>query len=71
MEVLPPQYQQKWLSVKTELQRTSRLLKTEFVFWRSARSPERRQQYQTRLLAHYQQLTDFARALEQWLGFIQ
>jgi hypothetical protein len=65
---LPQEHRQKWLSVKTEVQRTARLLSTEFVFWRSARSPERRHHYQTRLLGHYQQLMDFARVMEQWLG---
>lgn len=67
-EAWPQEYRQKWLSVKTELQRTVRILNTEFIFWRSARSPERRHHYQTRLLGHYQQLRDFSDLMEQWLG---
>ncbi|MBE9175135.1 heterocyst frequency control protein PatD [Synechocystis salina LEGE 06155] len=64
----PPGVQQKWLSVRTELQRTLRLLSTELVFWRSARSPNRRHHYQQRLLGHYQQLMDFSGAMQQWVG---
>ena len=66
-EALPQEHQQKWLSVKTELQRTVRLLNTEFIFWRSARSPDRQRHYQARLLHHCQQLRDFSDVMEQWL----
>ncbi|AIE75779.1 MULTISPECIES: hypothetical protein [unclassified Synechocystis] len=64
-ELLPVQRRQKWLSIQTELRRTLRLLATELIFWRSARSPERRQHYQNRLLAHYQQLQAFSNAMQE------
>ncbi|MBE9203598.1 heterocyst frequency control protein PatD [Synechocystis salina LEGE 06099] len=63
----PTQGPQPWSSIQTELQRTLRLLSTELIFWRSARSPERRQHYQQRLLGHYQQLMDFSGAMQQWV----
>jgi len=70
VEAFPPGVQQKWLSIRTELQRTLRLLSTELVFWRSARSPQRQQHYQGRLLNHCQQLADFSAVMEQWSELI-
>ncbi|MBE9196606.1 heterocyst frequency control protein PatD [Synechocystis sp. LEGE 06083] len=64
-EELPTQGVQQWPSLQTEFRRTLRLLSTELLFWRSARSPERRHHYQQRLLGHYQQLMDFSRAMQQ------
>ena len=66
LEVIPPPHQSLWLSVRTELQRTLRLLITEFSFWQMARSGDRQQHYQKRLQHHCQQLGDFAQVMEQW-----
>ncbi|AGF51765.1 sll1236 [Synechocystis sp. PCC 6803] len=67
MEDWPCQGPQPWSSIQTELQRTLRLLSTELIFWRSARSPQRQHHYQQRLLGHYQQLADFSKAMQQWV----
>jgi len=67
LEVIPPPHQSLWLSLKTELQRTLRLLMTEFSFWQMARSGDRQRHYQKRLQHHCQQLADFAQVMAQWL----
>jgi hypothetical protein len=64
---LPPQHQSLWLSTQTELRRTLRLLRTELSFWQMARSGDRQQHCQKRLQHHYQQLSDIAQVMEQWL----
>lgn len=69
-EVIPPHHQSQWLSIKTELQRTLRLLMTELSFWQMARSGDRQRHYQKRLQHHCQQLVDFAQVMAQWLGLI-
>jgi hypothetical protein len=67
LDALPPQHRSLGVSIKTELQRTLRLLMTEFSFWQMARSGDRQQHYQKRLHHHCQQLIDFAQVMEQWL----
>ncbi|MEB3160434.1 MAG: heterocyst frequency control protein PatD [Synechocystis sp.] len=67
LDAIPPHHQSLGLSIKTELQRTIRLLTTEFSFWQMARSGDRQQHYQKRLQHHCQQLIDFAQVMEQWL----
>lgn len=66
LEAIPTPHQSPWLSVRTELQRTLRLLMTEFSFWQMARSGDRQHHYQKRLQYHCQQLADFAQVMEQW-----
>ena len=66
VDAIPPRHQSLWLSIKTELQRTLRLLMTEFSFWQMARSGDRQQHYQNRLHHHCQQLAEFAQVMEQW-----
>jgi hypothetical protein len=68
LEVIPAPHQSLWLSVRTELQRTLRLLMTEFSFWQMARSGDRQHHYQKRLQYHCQQLADFAQVMEQWFA---
>lgn len=67
-DAFPSRYRQKWPGIRTELQRTVKLLETELVFWRSARTPERKKYYQGRLLGHCQHLNDFGQLLHTILG---
>jgi hypothetical protein len=67
LELIPLAHQSLWLSLKTELHRTLRLLMTELSFWQMARSGDRQRHYQKRLQDHCQQLADFAQVMGQWL----
>lgn len=60
---IPVNQQTQWLSIKTELQRTARLLKMELAFWQASRSPQRFAQCQQKLADLLQQLVDFCEAM--------
>lgn len=62
----PGDRQSQWPSIQTEIKRTLRLMSTDCSFWQAARSGDRQQHYQTRLLAHCQQLAQFTQAIESW-----